>query len=72
METYGNVAPTIKTCEYQFRRFKNNNFNVDDRLGQSTKCGFTSIIGKSSTIHFRTYQEVKLIVQQLLNVYTIV
>jgi len=29
-ETYGAVAPSIKTCEYWFRRFKSGNFFNDN------------------------------------------
>ncbi|EFN83786.1 hypothetical protein EAI_16388, partial [Harpegnathos saltator] len=29
-ETYGDVAPSIKTCEYWFRRFESGDFNVDE------------------------------------------
>jgi len=31
IETYGDVAPSIKTCEYWFRQFKNGDFNVNDK-----------------------------------------
>ena len=31
IETYGNVPPSIKTCEYWFRQFKSNDFNVNDK-----------------------------------------
>jgi len=39
IETYGDVAPSIKTCEYWFRRFKSGDFNVNDevRSGQPQK-----------------------------------
>lgn len=39
VETYNEQAPTISTCEYWFRRFKNGNFNLNDkeRTGQPKK-----------------------------------
>lgn len=29
-ETYPDSAPSVKTCEYLFRRFKNDDFNLED------------------------------------------
>ena len=31
LETYGNLAPTVKTCERWFQRFKSGDFNVIDK-----------------------------------------
>jgi len=31
IETYDDIASSIKTCEYWFRRFKSSNFNVNDK-----------------------------------------
>jgi len=39
IETYDNVASSIKTCKYWFRQFKSGDFNVNDknRSGQPKK-----------------------------------
>jgi len=39
LETYGDYTPSIKTCEYWFRRFKSGNFDTEDkeRPGQPKK-----------------------------------
>ena len=39
IETYDGVSPSIKICEYWFRRFKSGDFNVSDkdRSGQPKK-----------------------------------
>ena len=37
IETYGNIVPSIKTCEYWFRRQLKNDFNDKDCSGQSKK-----------------------------------
>lgn len=39
LKTYGDHAPSIKTCEYWFRRFKSGDFDTDDkeRPGQPKK-----------------------------------
>jgi len=31
LETYGDYTPSIKTCEYWFRRFKSGNFDTEDK-----------------------------------------
>ncbi|KAL6268023.1 hypothetical protein P5V15_001103 [Pogonomyrmex californicus] len=40
VETYGEHAPSIRTCETWFRQFKSGNFNVKDseRSGRPQKC----------------------------------
>lgn len=40
VETYGEYAPSIKTCETWFRQFKQGNFCVKDnaRSGRPQKC----------------------------------
>jgi len=30
-KTYSESAPSVKTCEYWFRRFKNDNFDLKDK-----------------------------------------
>jgi len=73
IEIYSDVTLSIKTYEMNI----DSNVMISMLMTKAGKCSkqmlqFASIIGqKSSTIHFRTYQEVKLIVQQLLNVYTV-
>ena len=39
VEVYGNTAPTDKSCREQFRRFKDGDFSVEDKLrsGQPKK-----------------------------------
>ncbi|KAL6252042.1 hypothetical protein P5V15_015023 [Pogonomyrmex californicus] len=40
VETYGEHAPSIRTCETWFRQFKSGDFNVKDseRSGRPQKC----------------------------------
>jgi len=39
IETYGNIVPSIKTCEYWFRLQLKNDFNDKDCSGQSKNTG---------------------------------
>jgi len=67
IETYGNVAPSIKTCEYWFRQFKNGDFNVNDKdcSGQlkNTRADLQILLDKNSAQSTSQFAREMLIVQ---------